>query len=65
MYNNWGFLSYLLTSSGVHVLVPGESGGGDHVLAGLADAGGFLKKAVPLQNSRELLFSHENLMRFS
>ena len=24
MYYNWGFLSYLLTSSGVHVLVPGE-----------------------------------------
>ena len=39
MFNNWGFLSYLLTSSGVH-------GGGDHVLAGLAEAGGFLKKAV-------------------
>ena len=46
MYYNWGFLSYLLTLSGVHVLVPGESGGGDHVLAGLAEAGGFLKKAL-------------------
>ena len=47
MYYNWGFLSYLLTSPGVHVLGPGESGGGgDHVLAGLAEAGGFLKKAL-------------------